>query len=176
MNKNVVDIIIPVYDGYEETRNCLDSFFECEIKNKSAFELIVINDASPNSKITAWLRSLQKEKKITLHENEKNLGFVKTVNKGMALHHDRDVILLNSDTLVANDWIDRMIIAANQDQKISTVTPFSNNAEIMSFPNFCMPNDLPTNTSVVELDQLFKDLAFNELIDVPTGVGFLYVD
>jgi hypothetical protein len=26
----------------------------------------------------------------------------------MALHPDRDVILLNSDTQVANDWVDRL--------------------------------------------------------------------
>jgi GT2 family glycosyltransferase len=41
-----------------------------------------------------------------------NLGFVATVNRGMALSQDNDVLLLNSDTEVANDWLDRLQRAA----------------------------------------------------------------
>jgi hypothetical protein len=31
-----------------------------------------------------------------------------SVNEGMALHGDRDVVLLNSDTEVAAGWLDRL--------------------------------------------------------------------
>jgi GT2 family glycosyltransferase len=52
----------------------------------------------------------------------------------MRLHPERDVVLLNSDTVVANDWLDRLLACADLESRIGTVTPFSNNATICSFP------------------------------------------
>ena len=74
---------------------------------------------------------------FSLFENAVNLGFVGTVNLGMQKHEGRDVVLLNSDTLVADGWLDRLITAAYSEKNIATVTPFSNNASIVSFPKIC---------------------------------------
>ncbi|MDP1249887.1 hypothetical protein Q6312_28420, partial [Klebsiella pneumoniae] len=76
-------------------------------------------------------------------ENEENLGVVGTVTRGMALNTAPDVLLLNSDPVVANDWLDRIRQAAYGDARIASVTPFSNNATICSYPRFCEGNDLP---------------------------------
>ena len=85
---------------------------------------------------------MAKEKLFTLIENSKNLGFVGTANIGLSLHKDRDVILLNSDTEVYDGWLDRMIAISKKDNNIATVTPFSNNATICSFPEFNQDNPL----------------------------------
>ena len=47
------------------------------------------------------------DKNIIVLENETNLGFVKTVNKGMQ-YSENDVILLNSDTEVTKNWIEKI--------------------------------------------------------------------
>lgn len=105
--ENIVDVIVPVYDGFAETKACLESLLGAV--NHHPWHIVVINDASPNPKVTTYLRELASKQLIELHENKINLGFVATVNKGMNLHPDRDVILQNSDTLVANNWIDRLV-------------------------------------------------------------------
>lgn len=166
----MIDIIIPVYDGLEETKRCLQSVIRFSNINPEA-NILVINDCSPNPLIRDYLQALASTGVIQLLTNKHNLGFVATVNRGMATHVDRDVLLLNSDTEVSGNWLERILEHAKKDKKIATITPFSNNAEICSFPKYCQSNELPAGYTVAEIDALFANLK-GELIDVPTGVGF----
>lgn len=166
----VVDIIVPVYGCVHETRQCLDSVLSNP--QKIPFELVVIDDASPERALKAYLEHLAEAGSITLLRNKNNIGFAGTVNRGMALHPDRDVVLLNSDTEVANDWLDRIRRCALSDPEIGTVTPFSNNATICSYPVFCQENSLPRGWDVRSLDRLFSDTNSGAVIDIPTAVGF----
>ena len=166
-----VDIIVPVYRGLADTRLCIDSVLAST--NQSAWRLVVINDASPEPEVTAWLRErAAQDSRITLLENRDNLGFVGTVNRGMALSDSNDVLLLNSDTEVANNWLDRIRRAAYGDSKVASVTPFSNNATICSYPRFCKDNSLPAGYDTARLDALCAQTNPGAVVDVPTGVGF----
>ena len=170
-----VDVIVPVYKGLADTRLCIESVLKAECK--TPYRLVVINDASPEPEVTQYLRDAgAAEPRIMLLENEENLGFVATVNRGMALSGDNDVLLLNSDTEVAGDWLDRLRATAYSDKKIASVTPFSNNATICSYPRFCEDNDLPAGWDTARLDALFASANPGQMADVPTGIGFcMYV-
>ncbi len=166
-----VDVIVPVYRGLEDTRLCIESVLASRCS--TPWRLVVLNDASPEPEVTAWLREISsRDSRIVLLENEENLGFVATVNRGMALSDQHDVLLLNSDTEVANDWLDRLRRAAYSDARVASVTPFSNNATICSYPRFCEPNALPPHTDTAGLDALFAATNAGLVVDVPTGVGF----
>lgn len=128
----MIDVIIPVYKGLAQTRRCIESVLANA--RVSAFEIVAVDDASPDPDIARYLDELSAARRITLARNEQNLGFVQSVNRGMALHPDRDVVLLNSDTEVANDWLDRLQRAVYAYPDVGTVTPFSNNATICSYP------------------------------------------
>ncbi len=166
-----VDVIVPVYRGLADTRLCIDSVLASSCQ--SAWRLVVINDASPDPEVTAWLRErAAQDSRITLLENTENLGFVGTVNRGMALSPDNDVLLLNSDTEVAGDWLDRIRSAAYGDARVASVTPLSNNATICSYPQFCKDNALPPGYDTARLDALCAQTNPGAVVDVPTGVGF----
>lgn len=166
-----VDVIVPVYRGLADTRLCIESALAAPVR--CAWRLIVINDCSPEPEVTQWLRErATQDSRITLLENDENLGFVATVNRGMALSPDNDVLLLNSDTEVANDWLDRLRTAAYGDRKIASVTPLSTNATICSYPRFCEDNPLPAGWSTASLDALCAATNPGAVVDVPTGVGF----
>ena len=166
-----IDVIVPVYRGLADTRLCIDSVLASPCQ--SAYRLVVINDASPEPEVTAWLRErAAQDSRITLLENTENLGFVGTVNRGMALSTSNDVLLLNSDTEVANDWLDRIRSAAYGDARVASVTPMSNNATICSYPQFCKDNALPTGYDTARLDALCAQTNPGAVVDVPTGVGF----
>lgn len=166
-----VDIIVPVYRGLEDTRRCLESVLAAPYR--CHWRLIVINDASPEIEVTQWLRGFaQRDPRIKLLENTENLGFVATVNCGMALSEHNDVLLLNSDTEVANDWLDRLQRAAYSAPRVASVTPFSNNATICSYPRFCLANQLPSGQDTESLDRLFAHHLAGQTLEVPTGIGF----
>lgn len=169
-NSLPIDVIIPVYGDYAATKRCIVSVLCAPVTCRH--EVVVINDASPDPQITAYLRQLASEQRITLLENEVNRGFVYTVNRGMQLHTDRDVLLLNSDTEVANNWLDRLCHCAYSRGNIATVTPFSNNATICSYPKICASNTLPAGYSVAQLDQLFATVNKHASVCIPTAVGF----
>tara|TARA_R110001599_G_scaffold145321_1_gene327628 strand:- start:83224 stop:85428 length:2205 start_codon:yes stop_codon:yes gene_type:complete len=166
-----VNVIIPVYKGIEETRRCLASVL-ATVENEWT-QVVVINDGSPEPVITAYLRELAAtHDQLVLLENEQNLGFVATVNRGMQYDKQRDVLLLNSDVEVANDWLHRMRTAAYRNEKVASLTPFSNNATICSFPEFCGDNKLPFGLPLAEIDVCFAArFGPEDVIPVPTGVG-----
>lgn len=165
----LVDIIVPVYAGLMETQECIESVLATL---PDWARLIVINDASPEPELTVWLRMRAHSASFILLENEINLGFVATVNRGMRLNSQNDILLLNSDVEVANNWLERMREAAYS-RHSGSITPFSNNATICSFPNYCEDNTLPLGLTLQELDALFANSRFSDnLLEVPTGVGF----
>lgn len=166
----MIDVIIPVYRGLPETRRCLGSVLAaaCAVPR----EIVVIDDASPEPGIAEFLRELAAGCAITLRTNSVNRGFVYAANAGMALHGDRDVLLLNSDTEVADGWLDRIVACASRDPRAATVTPFSNNATICSFPEFAVRNELPSGVTTRTLDRLFAAVNAGRAIEIPTAVGF----
>lgn len=167
----IVDIIVPVYRGLDETRRCLESILA--FPQQTAHEIVVIDDCSPEPELNTYLRELAETGTVTLLENPVNLGFVNAVNRGMVLHPDRDVVLLNSDTEVHGDWLDRLRRCAYSDPHVGTVTPFSNNATICSYPCFCEDNlFFPTEGKLAELDTLFAKTNAERYIEIPTAVGF----
>jgi len=169
-----VDIVVPVYRGLALTRRCIESVLASA--NRTAFELVVTDDASPEPELSAWLDELAAAGRITLLRNPQNLGFVATVNRAMALHPERDAVLLNSDTEVAGDWLDRLLAHAAADPRIGTITPLSNNGSICSYPNMLEVNALPAGWTLAELDALCARVNAGQAVDLPTGVGFcLYV-
>lgn len=171
MLSHPVDIIVPVYRGLTDTIVCISSVLKsiCTLD----WQLIVINDSSPEPELTAWLRDLAAhDARVMLLENQDNLGFVGTVNRGMAVNTTHDVLLLNSDAEVANDWLDRLQRVAYSVPHVASVTPFSNNATICSYPRFCEDNALPANYSTADLDALFKRCLNGQTVHIPTAVGF----
>lgn len=166
----LVDVVVPVFKGRSETLRCLRSVLGS--RNKTPFELVVIDDATPDLQLRAVLAEGAEAGLFTLLSNQENLGFVATANRGMALHPARDVVLLNADTEVFGDWIDRLRRAAVSDPHIATVTPLSNNATIASYPQVLHDNPYPLEISFGELDALTARVNAATLVETPTGVGF----
>lgn len=164
-----VSIIIPVYNAYEETCDCIRSVL---LNTDANYELIIINDASPDERIKPLLDSLEGIENVRIIHNEENQGFVKNVNKGMVLAADNDVVLLNSDTIVTPRWLSKMVTAAYSDSTIATATPLSSASDI-SVPSLGESKDqLFLNKNAYQVSKIDYD----SYLESPTGNGFcLYV-
>ncbi|MBN8489276.1 MAG: glycosyltransferase, partial [Burkholderiales bacterium] len=165
-----VDVLVPVYGGLQETLRCLYTVLSTPVR--TPHEVVVINDASPLPELSAMLRTLAGRGLITLEVNRANLGFVGTVNKGLRMHRQRDVVILNSDTEVYNDWLDRLLAHARAYPRLGSITPLSNNATICSYPETLGDNRLPLELSHEEIDRLAAEVNRLRHVTAPTGVGF----
>jgi GT2 family glycosyltransferase len=168
--KTPIDIVVPAYRGLDETRRCVESVLAARLDRPA--ELVVIDDASPEPALSAWLREASAARGFRLVVHEANRGFVASANEGLALHPDRDVVLLNSDTEVASGWLDRIAAHAERDPAIGTVTPFSNNATICSYPRTLESNELPPGETTASLDAAFARANRGQCADIVTAVGF----
>jgi GT2 family glycosyltransferase/glycosyltransferase involved in cell wall biosynthesis len=140
--------------------------------SRTPFELVVVNDASPDHALAEELERLSRAGLFTLLTNDRNRGFVHSVNRGMALHRDRDVVLLNSDAEVHDGWLDRLRGAVLRAPRAGTASPLSNNATICSYPRFLHDNPYPLELSYAELDGLTARVNAGAAVEAPTAVGF----
>lgn len=166
--RNEVDIVIPIYNGYEDIQLCMDSIKKHT--DLTRHRVLLINDCSPDERILPYLQSMQDEH-IVLISNEKNMGFSANVNKGMQ-YSDRDVILLNSDTIVTEGWVEKIIACAYREPEIATVTPLSNSATLCSIPVMCQDNRIPSNCTIDELGALVEKYSLKKYPRITVAVGF----
>lgn len=164
------DIIIPIYNAYDCLEECINSVIEnTDLKSN---QLIIINDKSTDERVSKLLSKYKRKyPHIKVLENKKNLGFVKTVNKGMKLSKN-DVLLLNSDTIVTPRWLEKIKECAYSQEMVATVTPLSNNATLASVPNIFEKNELPKDLSLNEMSNIVEECSYNEYPEIPTAHGF----
>lgn len=163
-----VDIVIPVYGSRLLVLQTIESVLASTAL--TPFELTVIDDASPDETLRHELQLLADNGVLSLVRNERNIGFVGAANRGLALHADRDVVLLNSDTRVFGDWLDRLMARLYGGRRVATVSPMSNAATILSYPVFLRENHMPSGDCEV-LDRLCASIN-HEPVQIPTAVGF----
>lgn len=119
-----VNIVIPNYKGRDYLFSCLDSLKEQTFKD---MHVIVVDDGSDDDELENALSSYD----IELVLKEKNEGFSATVNTGIRLSMDSEyVILLNNDTVVEKDYVEKMVEAMDGRNEI-----FSAQSKMVSLYN-----------------------------------------
>ena len=103
---------------------------------------LLIDDASTDPQIDKIINNFSTFPNFQYIRNTVNLGYTETVNLGIK-NCDGDFVLLNSDTEVTPNWVNRLRNAAYSDPSIGTVTPLSDNAGVFSVPEMDQCNALP---------------------------------
>jgi GT2 family glycosyltransferase/glycosyltransferase involved in cell wall biosynthesis len=165
-----LSIIIPIYRGVEITHACIASVLAH--RNAETDQLILINDCSPEPHMALMLLSCTQLPNTVVLTNGDNLGFVRTVNRGLAVSGGNDVLLLNSDTVVHAGGFEELKRVAAAHPEIGTVTAISNNATIFSYPNAALRHAALDDISWPELAALALKHNAGKIVDVPTGHGF----
>lgn len=163
-----IDIIVPVYNGLEDVKKCVDSVKKNT--DLSRHRLILVDDKSSDEHILPYLKSVESEQ-IHVIESPVNEGFSASVNKGMQ-YSGRDVILLNSDTIVTKGWVEKMTACAYSKRAAATVTPLSNAATLCSVPEFLKDNKLPRDYSPEKMGALVEHCSIKRYPRVSVAVGF----
>jgi len=173
--KQPVDILLPIYKGTEATLGCLKSLLSSSQHNRTPHRIIVLDDFSPDPALVQAVEELARKNKLTHIRRPANLGFIRNMNRGMALNPTSDVVWLNADTLVHGNWLDRLRAAAYQAPDIASVTPWSNNGELMSFPQSRVCHPMPSAKMHARLDSLARKSGLAP-VEIEVGCGFcLYI-
>ncbi len=172
-----ITIVLPVYNAFDLLPDVLERVLE---HTDLPYRLIIIEDKSTDEDVRPflhnWHAALPQEvgARIEVLENDENLGFIRSVNRAFAraLELGHHVVLLNSDAFVPKGWASRLLSPFFEHEKVATVTPMSNDAEIFNVPVICRRSNL--GRGVADLidaaaQRLSPEVTFAE---APTGVGF----
>ena len=169
-----VSVIVPLHGDAAATARCLDSLLSARCE--TAMRLVLVDDASPSAAIRRLGESLAEEGLAWRLENPVNLGFIRSVNRALRFAPPGDVVLLNADTIVAPGWLDRLAAAA-RGPGVGTVTPLSNNGELVSVPRPFRPVPIPSREQVEAIDATVAEHHAGRTLALPNGIGFcLYVN
>ena len=171
-----LSIIVPVYRNAELVRACVNSLLANldEVADRSP-RIVLINDSPDDEPVRRLLTEYScgpQRARIEVLTNEKNLGFVGAVNCGLddARKENRDVLLVNSDTVTFAGTMRALLHAAADDPQIGFASPRSNNASHCSLPHFHGGKPPSPQESYERWKLLSRTMPSWHF--VPTAVGF----
>lgn len=100
-------IVIVTHGGLEHTERCLASIRE---HTHSPYEIVLVDNASQDDTpawITEYANAHDDVRALLLNDN---IGFAGGVNQGLAMSRGQYIVLLNNDTLVTDDWLERLLM------------------------------------------------------------------
>lgn len=147
-----VDVVVPVINNASAARRCIDSVRASS--NHRSFELVVAVDAAQDSELATYLQRLREQGAVTLVDLSSSEGYAAAANRAFDLHHDRDVVVLNAEALVAGDWLDRLAQHASE-RNVGVVATFTNRSGSATYPLPRGDNALPPGQTVATLDGVF---------------------
>ncbi|AKJ07189.1 methyltransferase, FkbM family domain protein [Archangium gephyra] len=176
--KRKVHVIIPVYNGHDDLRQLVHSLFTAHPVPGELLHFLFINDASPDPRVAAFLgEPLLERADVTRLTNEQNLGFIGTVNRGLAAcafgPDGTDVIILNSDTQVHGNVFAILQEVADRSPNVASVTPLTNNGTIASLWNWPDGVDLSPGLAPELVARAIEEARIEALpVPAPSGIGF----
>lgn len=100
----VLSIVIVNWNTKDLLHDCLSSIFD-ETKDIS-FEVIVVDNGSTDGTVDMVRKDFSN---VTLIENKENIGYSKANNQGIKISTGRYVCLLNTDTVILENALSKMV-------------------------------------------------------------------
>lgn len=117
----LVYIIVLNWNGFEDTKECLESVEKIIYRN---YKIALIDNGSESDDFAKLKNFVKTNKKIKLIRNKENLGFTGGVNQGMEESIERKAkysLLLNNDAIVDKNFLSEMVKVGELKKEIGVV-------------------------------------------------------
>lgn len=134
--KPIVSICIPVYNVEKYIQQCIDSILSQTFQD---FEIIVVNDASPDGSMNIVKMLASKDSRIRIYNNSENMGLMWTRKEGYIRAKGDYIIFLDSDDTLPPDSLNNLYSAIKDSDsdvvcgQIAYIT--SNGVSLDKYPN-----------------------------------------
>lgn len=153
----LISIIVVSYNTANLTAKTLQSIFDSlsDFKKwENRLEIIVIDNGSTDTSVEKIKLLAKKYSQITLLENQSNLGFAKANNLASKKAKGKYILLLNSDTIVQNGALEKLVSGAERNN-LAVATPTLLNSDLS---HQAQGGDLPNLLSLTNHYWLLDDL------------------
>lgn len=166
-----VVIMVSVYRGAQY----LPAFFQSLLAHThSAHRLLLIDNGNTDGAISAYLRALAAaHDHVMLIRIPVNNGYVSAMCEGIKYAPPGHLVTLNTDIVLPDYWLERLMWPIFLNSRIASTTPFTNAGTICSFPQIGEDNPLYLGLGVERIDRMFSHVSAEEAsIPISSGIGF----
>src|SRR5262249_3466739 len=117
------DVVMPVRNDFERVKSCLTSVMAD--RQRPMARLIVVDDASTDATMAAWLDRLPPHGPIPLIPPRPSPGFAAAANRGMQDAEGHDVVLIDAAQSLPPGWLVCLAGHAHTSTDIATVCAIS---------------------------------------------------
>jgi GT2 family glycosyltransferase len=166
-------VCIPIFGGYKLFTECLHSVLQ---HTPEGALVLIADDASPDDAGFRLLRDLDAagglNRVVAYVRQPANLGFVGNVNSVMVMAAPADIVVLNSDCMVAEGWLDGLRDAVYSDSTLATASALTNNGTILSVPYRNRPTaHLPQEWTLDQAARAVRAASPRLRPRIPTAIG-----
>ncbi len=176
-----VDVVIPVHNAPAETAACVTSVLET--RTPAVHNVILVDDGSGEETATLLAGVAHSEVNVQMLRSDVATGFARAVNRGLEVSTADMVVILNSDTVVPKNWIEKLADAMFRPENVGIVGPMSNAAGLQSWPRYeagprehavgqTAINGLPDGMNLEDVNCLLEEHAPMKPVRSPLVHGF----
>lgn len=163
-------VVVTIYNAYEDVVECIASL---RATTAPDVPLLLIDDASPDRRMEHVLAPIAERDRFLYLRKPKNRGIVDSANFAFVAGGERDVVILNSDIVLPQGWLERLRAAAYSRPNVATVTPLTNNGVLYSVPYRNQPiGHLMNGMTTDQMDALIREASAKARPIVPTAITF----
>ena len=112
-----VSLVIPLFAAADLTRRCLETIRDNTMA--IGYEVILVDDTAD----TDTKQLLEQVRGAKVLVNERNEGYLRSMNRGAALARGKWIVLCNNDIEVQPGWLEAMLDCAESDESVGIVAP-----------------------------------------------------
>ncbi len=162
-------IVIVTYKSAETIERCLLSVF----RTLGFYdEIIVVDNAGGDDTVSIVKKIFEGRERCRLIQNPRNMGFADATNVGIRVSSGEYIVLLNPDTLVSHEWLDRLQFHFETDSLVAAVGPLSNYAAALQNIDRHTKKDISHLKNVDEITEKYYSWYREEALETPLLTGF----
>ncbi|VAX05173.1 hypothetical protein MNBD_ALPHA03-1585, partial [hydrothermal vent metagenome] len=164
-----VYVLISFLAGHSDALASLYAVLNARTQRR--FKILVLNDHPESSDLSKKLQQYASQYNLGYMLNTSSIGAARTVNKGLQIIDQlapSNALILDSNTVVYDEWIDRMLAYLDSNEGIATVTPLSNSGTLSSYPVSFENNCYDIEISHEEISRIALTSTV-EPVDILTG-------
>ena len=166
-----VCVVVPIYNNFDIAKECIRRVLKF---TNLQVQILVIDDGSTEGEFKK-LEGMDSHR-IQHIRNPRNIGLVESLNNAIEICDPKDLIILNSDVFVYENWIENLYLEAYENDLIATVTAMADKGGIASVQVGDRNLEDASDEDFININKYLSSVTSYPQIGIPVGVGHcLYV-
>lgn len=168
MSTRLPTVLVPVFNSFAGLDACVASL-DRTLPAGSA--VVIADDASTDPNVESMARGWCQRSRLDARyvRREIRLGLAANCDAAINDADGEDIVLLNPDAVTTTGWLHKLAGRAANNSRIATLVPWSNHAELCSFPRFGEANPVPAFPEAIV--EAAASVSWPDSPELPTAVG-----